>query len=242
MNKTSEYDFTIVMPVYNEEDNLARVEEKLAAYLPKCLKRACVLFINDASTDRSLEMIKEICSRHKDFFYISMDKNGSVTAAMKAGFGAAESPLVGWIDADLQTDPEDFNLLLPAMEQNALATGIRKKRKDTFFRRYQSKIANWFRRKMTGDTAQDSVCPLKVIRTDYAKRLPYFTGMHRFLPALIALDGGTYYQTEVHHYPRVAGVAKFGFRNRAIAGLIDCFAMRWMRTRHISNKPAETNL
>lgn len=242
MNKTSDYEFTICIPVYNEEENLPRVEERLRDFLPKSIKKACVLFINDASTDSSLKLIKDICERNHDFFYINMDKNGSVTAAMKAGFGMAESPLVGWIDADLQTDPEDFNKLLAHMNDHALAMGIRTKRQDTFFRRYQSKIANWYRRQMTGDTAKDSVCPLKVIRTEYTRSFPYFTGMHRFLPALVTLQGGSYHQEPVNHHPRVAGKAKFGFRNRVIVGFFDCFALRWMRSRNITNKVKDSNL
>lgn len=242
MNKTSQYEFTIALPVYNEEDNLLRVEKTMKEFLPNCIKKACVLFVDDASTDNSLQMIKEICDRNPDFYYISMNKNGNITAAMKAAFNAAESPYVGWIDADLQTTPEDFNLLLPHLEDNAMAIGYRAKRKDTAFRRIQSKVANWFRRLMTGDDAIDTACPLKVIRTDYARQFPYFTGMHRFLPAIVKMMGGTYYQQAVRHFPRTAGVAKFGFRNRAVVGFVDCFAMRWMRSRYISNHPAETNL
>lgn len=242
MNKTSDYDFTIAIPVYNEEDNLLRVEEVMRTFLPTCVRKACVLFINDASTDRSLQMIKEICSRNPDFYYISMDKNGSVTAAMKAAFNAAESKTVGWIDADLQTIPDDFNLLLPHLDDHEMAIGYRAKRNDNAFRRIQSKVGNWYRRNMTGDDAIDSVCPLKVIRTDVARKFPYFTGMHRFLPAIVKMMGGSYYQQEVRHFPRTAGVAKFGLRNRAIAGFIDCFAMKWMKSRYISNSPAESNL
>ncbi len=242
MNKTANYEMTIIIPVYNEEDNLARVEERMKEYLGKSLLKSCVLLINDASTDSSLKMIKEMCERNPDFFYISMDKNGSCTAVLKAGVEAAESPYIGYIDADLQTDPDDFNVLIPHLKDNALVTGIRSKRKDSAYRRWQSKIANAFRRKMTGDTALDSVCPLKVMRTDYARRLPFFTGMHRFLPALIALQGGTYHQESVRHYPRVAGQAKFNLSNRVFVAFVDCFALRWMRKRYISNHPAESNL
>lgn len=242
MNKTADYEFTIVIPVYNEEDNLLRVEEKMKAYLAKCPKKACVLFVDDASTDSSLRMIKEICGRNPDFHYLAMDKNGSVTAVMKAAFTHVESPLIGYIDADLQTDPEDFDLLLPDMEKHALSQGIRVKRLDSKFRVWQSKIANAFRRKMTGDTAQDSVCPLKVVRTDVARRYPFFTGMHRFLPALTELQGFSYAQHPVRHYPRIAGKAKFNFSNRVVVAFVDCFALRWMRSRNITNKVKATDL
>lgn len=242
MNKTADYDFTIIVPVFNEEDNLLRVEEKLKAYLAKCPMRACVLMVDDCSSDDSLPLIRRICSRNKDFFYIHVDKNGSLTAALKAGFEYTESKYAGYIDADLQTDPEDFNLLLPYMEKHALAMGIRAKRNDSKFRVWQSKVANSFRRHMTGDTAQDTGCPLKVFRTSTAKRYPFFTGMHRFFPALTSLQGETYVQVPVRHYPRIAGEAKFSMKNRAFVAFIDCFALKWMRSRNITNKVVESDL
>mgnify|MGYP002727941826 FL=1 len=161
---------------------------------------------------------------------------------MKAGIDVAESEYVGYIDADLQTDPEDFNLLLQHIEGHALAMGIRAKRKDTIFKKLQSKIANGFRRMMTNDGVQDTGCPLKVIRTDYAKRIPFFTGLHRFLPAMILLQEGTFVQVPVRHYPRVAGVSKYHLWNRLISPFVDCFAYRWMRKRYINYTVAENNL
>lgn len=103
---------------------------------------------------------------------------------MKAGIDYTESVYVGYMDADLQTTPEDFNLLLKDIADYQLVMGIRANRKDSFFKNLQSKIANGFRRMMTNDGVQDTGCPLKVLHTAYAKRIPFFTGMHRFLPAL----------------------------------------------------------
>ena len=242
MNKTSEYKLTIIVPVYNEEDNMEALEKRLGAYLPHALCKACVLFVNDGSKDRSLQLIKEVCSRSKDFYYISLGKNSGLSAAMKAGIDEAESEFVGYIDADLQTDPEDFNLLLERMEGNALVMGIRANRKDSGFKKLQSKIANGFRRMMTDDGVQDTGCPLKVIRTDYAKRIPFFTGLHRFLPAMILLQHGTFVQVPVRHYPRVAGVSKYHLWNRLVSPFIDCFAYRWMRSRYINYTVAEDNI
>ena len=242
MNATANYELTIVIPVYNEEDNMAAVEQRLADYLPQCLKKACVLFVDDGSTDSSRQKIADICSRHPDMFYISFARNFGVTAAMKAGFDYAESPLIGYLDADLQTDPEDLNLLLPYADEYELVSGIRADRKDSGFRKFQSKFANGFRRMMTGDNAIDSVCPLKVIHADVAKRLPLFTGMHRFLPALVGLQECKFKQVPVHHHPRVAGVAKFGLMNRLVGPFKDCFAFRWMRPRWFNYKVGDSNL
>lgn len=243
MNKTSEYRFTIIVPIYNEEDNIARLESTFAEYLPKCIEKACVLFVNDGSKDSSLKGIEEICSRNNDFYYISFDRNRGLSAAIKAGFDTCESPLVGYMDADLQTAPEDFNLLLPHAADYTLVSGIRARRNDSGSKRIQSKIANGFRRMMTGDTATDTGCPLKVMQTPYAKRIPMFKGMHRFFAALITLqDGGTFFETPVRHFPRTAGQSKFHLWNRLIGPFQDCFAFRWMRSRYINYHIAKDNI
>lgn len=233
-NKTGDYDFTIIVPVYNEEDNMAAVEKRLADYLSTASRRACVLFVNDCSTDNSLALIKDICARNDHFYYISFVRNGGLSAALKAGIDYAWSPLVGYIDSDLQTAPEDFNLLLAHADEAELVTGIRADRKDTGFKKLQSKIANGFRRSMTHDGVADTGCPLKVMHTDYAKRVPFFTGMHRFLPALIQLQRGRVMQMPVRHFPRVAGKSKYHLWNRLAGPFKDCFAYRWMRKRYIN--------
>ena len=240
MNATANYDFTIIVPIYNEEDNAAALEDRLSRYLPAALRKACVLFVNDGSSDRSAEMIAEICGRHSDMYFISFEKNCGLSAAIKAGFDHAESPLVGYIDADLQTDPEDFNLLLSYADDYELVMGIRTNREDTGFKRFQSKFANGFRRMMTGDDAVDTGCPLKVLNAAVARRVPMFTGMHRFLPALVGLQEGRVKQVPVRHFPRTAGVSKFSLRNRFWGPLKDCFAFRWMKHRWYNYKIDES--
>ena len=242
MNKTRDYQLTIIIPVYNEEDNIKTLEEKLGAYLPKASRKACVLFVNDGSTDNSLPLIKEVCQRQNDFFYLSLMRNGGLSAAMKAGIDATESTFVGYMDADLQTTPDDFNLLLEHIDDHELVMGIRTNRKDTGFKKLQSKIANGFRRMMTHDGVQDTGCPLKVMHTAYARRIPFFTGMHRFLPALIQLQEGRVKQVPVHHFPRVAGTSKYHLWNRLVAPFIDCFAFRWMKQRYINYRVKEDNI
>lgn len=233
MNKTSEYELTIVVPVYNEEDNMERLEKELSEFLPKASVRSCVLFVNDGSKDSSLDKIRDICGRHDDFYYISSSANHGLSTAIKAAIDTVESRLIGYIDADLQTNPEDFNLLLQHTADHQLVAGIRAKRKDSWFKNLQSKIANGFRRSMTGDTATDTGCPLKVMWTDYAKQLPFFDGMHRFLPALMILVDGKFYEMPVRHYPRIAGVSKYHLYNRLVSPFMDCFAYRWMKKRFI---------
>lgn len=243
MNKTSQYRFTVVVPVYNEAENIDRLEEAFARYILAAPVKTCVLFVNDGSTDGSREALARICAAHDGFYYISFCRNAGLSAAIKAGIDYVCSPLVGYIDADLQTSPEDFDLLLPYADEYQLVTGIRAARKDTFFKRLQSKIANGFRRAMTGDGATDTGCPLKVMQSEAAKRVPFFKGMHRFLPALILLqEGARYRELPVRHFPRTAGVSKFHLWNRLVSPFMDCFAYRWMKKRAINYRVAEHNL
>lgn len=241
MNKTSFYELTILVPVYNEEDNIRALEEQLSLFLPSACCSACVLFVDDGSNDGSLHRIKEICRRHTAFFYLSLERNGGLSAVLKAGIDAVCSPYVGYMDADLQTVPEDFNLLLANIEDYELVMGIRTNRKDMLFKKLQSRIANSFRRMMTHDGVQDTGCPLKVMHTDYARRIPFFTGMHRFLPALILLQQGRVKQVPVRHFPRTAGVSKYHLWNRLVSPFIDCFAYRWMKKRYINYRVAADN-
>jgi len=229
-----QYSFTIIVPVYNEEDNLPRVEKELLAYTKIATLPTRILFVNDGSKDNSQELIEAICNRNDNFSYLLFLENRGLSAAIKAGFDHTETELVGYIDSDLQTAPEDFNKLLPHIGEYDLVTGVRADRKDSFVKNVSSKIANGVRRAFTQDGMDDTGCPLKVIKTHYAKRIPMFKGLHRFLPAMILLQNGKIIQIPVKHFPRVAGTAKFGLWNRLLGPLMDCFAYLWMKKKHIN--------
>ena len=124
------YAFTIIVPVYNEEENLLRVETELAQYTTIATMATTILLVNDGSKDNSLAMIKAICARQPHFQYLSFAVNCGLSAAIKAGFDAAKTTWVGYIDSDLQTDPQDFNKLLEHTKDHHLITGVRADRKD----------------------------------------------------------------------------------------------------------------
>jgi len=235
------FDLTIIVPVYNEEDNLVRVEKELLAYQKVASKPTCILFVNDGSKDKSQDIIETICSKHDGFDYIAFTENRGLSAAIKAGFDYVSTPLLGYIDSDLQTAPEDFNLLLEHIGNYDLVTGVRADRKDSFVKNMSSKIANNIRRAFTHDGMDDTGCPLKIIKSDYAKRIPMFKGLHRFLPAMILLQHGKVIQVPVRHFPRIAGTAKFGLWNRLIGPLSDCFAYLWMKRKYINYEVGKTS-
>jgi glycosyltransferase involved in cell wall biosynthesis len=228
------YEFTIIVPVYNEEDNLERVETELLAYTKISSKKTAILFVNDGSKDKSQELIEAVCGRNEAFHFINFTANCGLSAAIKAGFDAVETELVGYIDSDLQTAPEDFNLLLEHIGEYDFVTGVRANRKDSFVKNMSSTIANGIRRAFTHDGMDDTGCPLKVIKTDFAKRIPMFEGLHRFLPAMILLQNGKVLQIPVQHFPRIAGTAKYGLWNRLLGPLMDCFAYLWMKKKYIN--------
>jgi len=242
MNKTVDYQLTVIVPVYNEEGNISRLEQELGVFLTNSAIPGCVLFVNDGSNDGSEQLIREVCRRSPHFYFICLARNGGLSAAMKAGIDATYSPWLGYIDADLQTTPADFPLLLEHMEEYEMVMGIRTGRKDSVVKNLSSRIANGFRRMMTHDGVEDTGCPLKVMRTDYARRVPFFTGMHRFLPALIQLQHGRVKQVPVRHFPRVAGKSKYNLANRLVGPFKDCFAYRWMRKRYINYQISEQNI
>lgn len=233
------YQFTIVVPVYNEEDNLKRVEQELTKYFKIATKKTKVLFVNDGSKDKSQQLIETICLNNSNFSFIQFEKNCGLSAAIAAGFKHTNTELVGYIDSDLQTAPEDFNLLLAEIDKHDLVTGVRANRKDSFVKNMSSTIANGIRRAFTHDGMDDTGCPLKVIKTEYAKKIPMFKGLHRFLPAMILLQNGKIKQIPVQHFPRIAGEAKYGLWNRLLGPLIDCFAYLWMKKKYINYEIAK---
>ncbi|MER2997598.1 glycosyltransferase [Pontibacter populi] len=230
---------TILVPVYNEIECLDRFCESMDAFLQQSPMPTQVLFVNDGSTDGSLKKIKEICSLKPNYSFISFDRNYGLSTAIKAGIDAADSTYIGYIDSDLQTSPLDFLFYFEHLPGYQMVNGIRARRKDTFVKKMSSKIANNFRRLMINDGIQDTCCPLKIMEATYAKRIPFFDGMHRFLPALIKLQNGRVKQLPVQHFERYAGTAKYHLFNRLWGPLNDTFAFRWMRKRYINYSIAE---
>lgn len=237
-----DHSLTIIIPVYNEEENLLLLSDTLRSYLNIALIETKVLFINDGSTDKSQLIIESICDNDPSFNFILFSKNNGLSSALKAGFEEVKTSLVGYMDADLQTVPEDFNVLLEHIEDYELITGIRLNRKDGFGKLLSSKVANGFRRMITRDGIDDTGCPLKLLKSSYAKQIPMFSGLHRFLPAMILLQKGRIKQVPVQHFPRHAGTSKFGFWNRSLGPFADCFAYLWMKRRYIAYTITKTDL
>jgi len=165
-----------------------------------------------------------------------------LSSAIKAGIDHADTELIGYIDADLQTTPFDFDKLLEHIDDYEAVVCIRAKRKDSLNKKIQSLIANSIRRLLINDGVIDTGCPLKVMKAGAAKKIPFFDGMHRFIPALIQLQGGKIKQIKVQHFQRMAGTSKFNIFNRSVKPLQDALAYRWMRSRYINYNVEQTSL
>ena len=224
---------TIVIPVYNEEECIRPLVVALREFLA-LIKITCrILFINDGSTDGGGEYIEKICREDARFSYLSLERNAGLSAALKAGIDNCRSRFIGYIDADLQTHPSDFLKLMEFMEDYDLVMGYRADRKDTLVKKVSSFIGNSFRQRLLKDKIIDTGCPLKIIKTEMARQLPFYNGMHRFIPNMILLLGGRVMQVPIRHFPRYAGTPKYSLLNRLTGPFIDALVFKWMQRNSI---------
>jgi glycosyltransferase involved in cell wall biosynthesis len=232
---------SLVIPCYNEEENVPVLLERVATALAPLGKPFEVLLIDDGSTDNTPKLLADGMTRYPWLRVLRMAKNGGQSAAFEAGFDAARGELIATIDADLQNDPEEIPRLVKLLdEQNVdMITGWRKDRQDTNFRRWQSRQANRIRNWVTQETVNDSASSLKLYKAHAVKGMKLFRGAHRYFPTLVKMRGYTVYETPVKHSPRYAGTAKYGFGNRAWVGIYDLIGVRWMKKRYLRYQATE---
>jgi len=222
---------SVVVPVFNEEENVSILQSELRAALSGLDYE--IVFVDDGSTDRSAEKI-EIAPNMR---ILRFERNTGQSAALYAGIRAARGETIVMIDGDLQNDPADIPRLLEQIAQGAdLACGYRAKRKDTITKRMTSRIANFVRSRFTKDYVRDTGCTLKAMRRECADALVPFKGMHRFIPALIRGAGYRLVEIPVNHRPRRFGGSKYGFGSRALRATVDMFGVRWLLSRHFNYK------
>jgi dolichol-phosphate mannosyltransferase len=226
---------SVVIPCYNEEENVPTLLKRVDAALQSLGKPFEVILIDDGSTDSTPKLLEEGMRQYPWLRVLRMAKNIGQSAGFEAGFEAARGEVIATIDADLQNDPEEIPRLIPLLDEHQvdMITGWRKDRQDTNFRRWQSRQANKIRNWVTQETVNDSASSLKVYRAHAIKGIKLFRGAHRYFPTLVKMRGYKVYETPVKHSHRFAGTAKYGFGNRAFVGLIDIFGVRWMKSRYI---------
>jgi dolichol-phosphate mannosyltransferase len=231
MTEQSSPAVSIVVPVFNEEENLSILQSELRTALAPLDHE--IIFVDDGSIDRSAEKIE----RASNVRVLRFEKNTGQSAALYAGIQAARGQTIVMIDSDLQNDPADIPRLLAEVARGAdLVCGYRAKRKDTIAKRLSSRIANFVRSRFTRDHVRDTGCTLKAMRRECATALVPFKGMHRFIPALIKGAGYQLVEIPVNHRPRRFGHAKYGPGSRALLATIDMFGVRWLLSRRLNYK------
>ncbi len=239
MSTPAPVELSLVVPVYNERESLSLLVEEIGRALSE--RSYEIVAVDDGSTDGSLETLKVLKRDHAELHIVAFAANAGQTAALAAGFQAARGLTIVTLDADLQNDPADIPALLAELERSGATAvvGYRVGRRDSEWKRLQSRIANGVRNWLNGETIRDTGCSLKAFRADAVRALPLFTGMHRFLPTLIKLHGGTVAEVPVRHWPRRFGRTKYGMWNRVFRSFADALAVRWMQRRALRYRVTE---
>jgi dolichol-phosphate mannosyltransferase len=227
--------FSVVVPFYNEAENLPRLIREIDAMLRVLEKQAEIILVDDGSTDTFAQP-----SGSPSFLvrWLHISQNSGQSAAMYYGMQEARGEFIILMDADLQNDPMDAPKMLRKLEEGRLdlVTGVRLHRNDNFIRRLSSTIANKVRGALLQDHTSDTGCTLKVIRAEAAKRLPGWNGMHRFIPALVLSAGYKIGEMPVEHRARHAGVSKVAGGKRALRATIDLLGMLWFSRRQFKGR------
>jgi dolichol-phosphate mannosyltransferase len=229
---------SIVIPIKNEEDTIPGLAAEVDRAFAGVDYRWEAVWVDDGSTDRSVEILRALPAPHR---LLRLDRNHGQSAAFMAGFHAARGTWIGTIDGDGQNDPADLPRLLAHARSGGadMVNGIRAKRQDSVIRKLSSRIGNGTRNWLTGESVSDVGCSTRVVRREAVLLLPFFHGMHRFLPTLVRMGGHRIDEIPVNHRPRAGGASKYGINNRLWSGLRDIFGVRWLQSRHRSWKIAE---
>jgi glycosyltransferase involved in cell wall biosynthesis len=227
---------SVVIPLYNEEENVEILNERLTETMKNIGSDYEVVYIDDGSTDGTLLLLEELQKKDDNIVVLSLRRNFGQTAAFAAGFDFARGDIVVTMDGDLQNDPTDIPKLLELTKDYDLVSGWRRKRQDSFSRTFPSKMANWLISKVTGVRLHDYGCSLKAYRREVVKNLKLYGEMHRFIPAVASWYGVSIAEIETTHHPRLRGKSKYGI-SRTIKVLLDLVTVKFLQS--FSTKPIQ---
>jgi glycosyltransferase involved in cell wall biosynthesis len=222
-------DISVFLPVFNEEPNLRLLHEKLDQALTKLGRRAEIIYVDDGSTDGSLQVLREIAAKDPRARVIALRRNYGQTPAMAAGIHAARGRVLIPMDADLQNDPVDIARLLEKLDEGYdVVSGWRKNRKDPLFtRKIPSMMANWLISKIGGVPLHDYGCSLKAYSRESLADVQLYGEMHRFIPIYASWSGARVAEIPVEHHPRTMGKSKYGL-SRTIKVVFDLMTIKFM--------------
>ncbi len=221
-------DLSIIVPLYNEEESVPLLHQKIRdAVEPMGLNHE-IIFVNDGSKDNTLSVASSLIEEDPRLRVVEFRKNYGQTPAMAAGIDEARGKVLVTMDGDLQNDPSDIPMLVNTLldEGYDIVVGWRHQREDKLItRKIPSKIANWIIGKVTGVPIKDNGCSLKAYRAAVMKSLPFYSEMHRFIPALLSLSGARVKQVKVKHHARQFGESKYGL-SRVYKVIFDLLMMK----------------
>jgi dolichol-phosphate mannosyltransferase len=233
---------SVVIPVFNERDNIEPLMDELQPVLDKLGKTYEVIIVDDCSTDGGIEVMRKLQQTRPCLRILRHRLNSGQSAGQATGFAYANGEIIITMDGDQQNDPADIPALLDTLKDDvAVVCGVRKKRMDTLVKKFSSKIANAFRNFVTNDKITDAGCTYRAIRRSALWQIQVFNGMHRFLPTLLRFQGYEVVEMPVNHRPRTRGYTKYGIGNRLWRGIVDCFAMLWLRKRALRGDRVESD-
>lgn len=227
---------SVVVPVYNEEENVSILYERIKSVMVENNYDYEIIFVDDGSRDKTFQKAQEITKNDNRFKLIKFRRNFGQTPAMAAGFDYASGDVIVSMDGDLQNDPKDIPLLLQKIDEGYdVVSGWRKDRQDETSRVIPSKIANWLIGKITHVTLHDYGCSLKAYRSDVAKNLHMYGELHRFIPVLANIYGASITEIPVTHHKRIHGESKYNLTRtfRVIVDLVLMYFMQKFMTRPI---------
>lgn len=225
---------SIVVTVYNEESNIVSLLDELERQAAALTGSYEILYIDDGSHDDTWTILKQEQSRRPYLRALRHRANFGQSAAQATGMAQARGSVVVTMDGDGQNDPVDLPRLVAALGEGwDCVCGVRRQRQDSLSKRIASRVANAARRMLTGDPTTDAGCAYRAFRRQALDERWVFNGMHRFLPAILRLQGYRVGELEIGHRPRVAGVSKYGVFDRLWRGLVDCLVLRWYRKRAV---------
>lgn len=224
---------SIVVPVKDEADNIIPLAAEITAVMNMQPRSWECIWVDDGSTDRSLSILEGLVQAEPRHRFLSFEANAGQSAAFRAGIDEARGLLIATMDGDGQNDPADLPALIAVVESGGadMANGFRRLRQDSVVRKLSSFIANGFRTWITGRTVRDTGCSIRVFRKECSKGFPPFSGMHRFIPTLAAMQGFVLTEVPVNHRPRMSGRGKYTISNRLWVGLVDTFGILWLKKR-----------
>ena len=224
---------SFVVPIYNEEENIPKLVQEILAVAPDLSDDYEILLVDDCSTDKGLELIRNLAEQNQKIRPLALARNSGQSAALSAGFQAATGEVIITMDADLQNDPADLRQMINHYGDYDMVNGWRFDRQDTLSKKIASKIGNGFRNWITKETIHDTGCSLKIMNAAMLKRIHIYKGLHRFLPTLMRMEGAKIIEVKVNHRQRQFGESKYTNLRRGIEGFYDVIAVRWMQQRYL---------